>query len=234
MRERRTGTAVALIAASWLLAAGCWFDVGSAGALAWLAQVPMALGIGLLRGTQRGARLGGDALALGLAWGAGFALAVVLCAWPLRILLATPDLMPVLALSTTSAVVLLALWRYWPLWHGLERQGGSIGKHLATLDTHQRGAWSGLQVAVPVWLLLAGGIALGWPSLLAGDARLVAVIVYAVALPLAHALLQTAPSRVLAHGLPVLDMADDDAEEAPELPLPRPRWPGRSVSMSRP
>ena len=56
------------------------------------------------------------------------------------------------------------------------------------------------------WLLLAGGIALGWPGLLAGDARLVAAIVYAVALPLSHALLQTAPSRVLVHGLPVLDM----------------------------
>jgi len=214
MRERRPRTAYALIAASLVLAAGCWFDVGSAGVLAWAAQAPMALGIALLRGTRRGTRLGFDALALALAWGVAFVLAVVLGAWPMHALLAAPALFPVLALSTAGAVVLLALWRFWPLWHGLERHGGNVGQHLGRLETHQRGAWSGLQVAVPVWLMLAGGIALGWPSLLAGDARLVAVIVYAAALPLAHALLQTAPARMLAHGLPVLDMADDKDGEA--------------------
>src|SRR4051812_46520212 len=193
MRERRPGTAHALIAVSLVLVAGCWFDVGSAGVLAWAAQAPMALGIALLRGTQRGTRLGRDVLALALAWGTAFVLAVVLGAWPLHALLAAPGLLPVLAVSTAGAMSLLALWRFWPLWHGLERHGGNAGQHLAKLDTHQRGAWSGLQVAVPVWLMLAGGIALGWPSLLAGDARVVAVIVYAVALPLAHVLLQTAP-----------------------------------------
>ena len=221
MRERRPGLAYALIAASLLLVAGCWFDVGSAGVLAWAVQAPMALGIALLRGTQRGTRLGRDALALALVWAGAFALAVVLGVWPLRALLAAPELLPVLAISTAGAVALLALWRFWPLWHGLERHGGNIRQHLARLDTHQRGAWSGLQVAVPIWLLLAGGIALGWPSLLVGDARLIAVIVYAAVLPLAHALLQTAPARMLAHGLPVLDMADDeddDDEDAEDLP----------------
>ena len=216
MPERRPGTAVALIATSMLLVAGCWFDVGSAGLLAWMAQAPMALGISLLRGTQRGSRLGRDAWALALAWGGGFLLAVVLGAWPLRALLAAQELLPVLAMSTAGAFLLLILWRYWPLWHGLERQGGSLGKHLATLGMHQRSPWSGLQVAAPVWLLLAGGIALGWPGLLAGDARLIAVIAYAVALPLAHALLQTAPSRMLVHGLPVHDMGDDAGEEDDE------------------
>ena len=216
MPERRPATAsaaviAALFAAAWLLVAGCWFDVGSAGVLAWLAQVPMALGIALLRGSNRGARLVRDAGVLALGWAGGFVLAVALAAWPLHALQATPDLLPVLAMSTAGAFLLLALWRYWPLWHGLERHGGSIGKHLAALATHQRNAWSGLQVAVPVWLLLAGGIMLGWPGLLTGDARLIAVIVYALALPLSHALLQTAPSRVVAHGLPVLDM-DDDAD----------------------
>lgn len=223
MPERRSGTAFALIAASWLLVAGCWFDVGSAGPLAWLAQAPMALGIALLRGTQRGSRLGRDAWALALAWGGVFMLAVALGAWPLHALQTVPDLLPVLALSTAGALLVLALWRYWPLWHVLERQGGNIGKHLGALGTHQRGAWSGLQVAVPMWVLLTGGVALGWPGLLAGDARLIAVIVYAAAMPLAHALLQTAPSRMLVHGLPVLDMGADDDEQASEdedaLPL---------------
>ncbi len=98
-------------------------------------------------------------------------------------------------------------------WNGKAAASESISTLLAT---HERSAWSGLQVAVPVWLLLAGGIALGWPGLLAGDARLIAVIAYAVALPLSHALLQTAPSKVLVHGLPVLDMDADDHGEAVE------------------
>ncbi|MEO5962639.1 MAG: ankyrin repeat domain-containing protein [Thermomonas sp.] len=181
----------------------------------------MALGIALLRGTQRGSRLGRDAVALALAWGGGFLLTVALAAWPLHAMQVAPGLLPVLVLSTAGAFLLLALWRYWPLWHALERQGGDIGKHLAALGAHQRSAWSGLQVAVPVWLLLAGGIALGWPGLLSGDARLIAVIVYALALPLSHALLQVAPSRVLVHGLPVLDMDEDvdqaDGEDPPLL-----------------
>ncbi|MDQ3039492.1 MAG: ankyrin repeat domain-containing protein, partial [Pseudomonadota bacterium] len=215
---------MALVAASLMLAAGCWFEFGSAGPLAWLAQAPMALGIALLRGTQRGQRLGRDALALGVTWACAFLAALALVAWPLRALLRMPDLLPVLAMSTAGAFLLLLLWRYWPLWHVLERQGGSIGKHFAGLGTHQRSAWSGLQVAVPVWLLLAGGIALGWPGLLSGDARLIAVIAYAVALPLSHALLQTAPSRVLVQGLPVLDMdvegeVEEDDIEAPIAPL---------------
>ncbi|MGV8923828.1 MAG: ankyrin repeat domain-containing protein [Thermomonas sp.] len=220
MPERRLGVAAALIAASLLLAAGCWFDVGSAGPLAWLAQAPMALGIALLRGSQRGSRLARDAAALGLAWAGGFVLAAVLAAWPLHTLRVAPGLLPVLAMSTAGAFLLIALWRYWPLWHGLERQGGSIGKHLDAIGTHQRSAWSGLQVAAPVWVLLAGGIALGWPGLLAGDARLVAVIVYAVALPLSHALLQTAPARALVHGLPVLEMSEEADEEDGEESLP--------------
>ena len=181
----------------------------------------MALGIALLRGTQRGARLTRDAAALLLAWAGGFVLAVVLAAWPLHTLVVAPDLLPVLAMSAVGAFLLLALWRYWPIWHGLERQGGSIEKHIDAMRTQQRGAWSGLQVALPVWLLLAGGVALGWPGLLAGDARLIAVVAYAVAMPLSHLLLQTAPSRVIAHGLPVLDMGEDTNEEddADTLPL---------------
>ncbi len=222
MVERRRGIAGALIASSLLLAAACWFDIGSAGVLAWLAQAPMALGIALLRGTQRGARLGRDALSLTLAWAGGFTLALLLAAWPLSALRNTPGLLAVLAASTAGAALLLALWRYWPLWHGLEREGGAIGTHYAALDTHQRGAWSGLQVVVPVWLLLAAGVALGWPGLLTGNARTIAVIAYALMLLLAHALLQTAPSRTLAHGLPVRDMRVDDDAQDDDVPAPEP------------
>ena len=66
MPERHPGIGVGLLLAGLLLAAACWFDVGSAGATAWLAQVPMALGIAFLRGTRKRARLAADAGSLAL------------------------------------------------------------------------------------------------------------------------------------------------------------------------
>ena len=226
MAESRRGPGSALVALSMLLAGACWFDVGSAGALAFLAQVPAALGIALLRGTRGKARLVRDAGSLALLWAGGFALAGVLVAWPLQALRVTPGLLPTLAMSMACAVMLLLLWRHWPLWHGIEREGGGIGARLASQEAHERGAWSGLQVAVPVLLLLGGGIALAWPGLLVGFARTVATIAYAALLPLAHALLQSAPSRLLVHGLPVVEMDDVDgapddapAEAEPALPV---------------
>ena len=224
MAESARGPGFALVALSMLLAGTCWFDVGSAGAFALLAQIPAALGIALLRGTRGKTRLGRDALSLGVLWAVGFVLAGLLAAWPLQVLRTAPGLLPTLAMSIAVAVLLLVLWRQWPLWHGIEREGGSIGARYATQDAHERGAWSGLQVAVPVLLLLGGGIALAWPGLLVGFARTIATIAYAVLLPLAHALLQSAPSRLLVHGLPVVEMDDVDAEDLgievePPLPL---------------
>ncbi|WP_240906297.1 ankyrin repeat domain-containing protein [Thermomonas sp. HDW16] len=195
-----------------LLAGACGFDIGTAGAFAFLAQVPAALGVALLRGTRGKIRLGRDAGSLALLWAGGFALAGLLAAWPLQALRSAPGLIPTLALSAAVAAMLLLLWRNWPLWHGIEREGGGIGVRHAAQDKHERGAWSGLQVAVPVLLLLGGGIALAWPGLLTGFARTIAAMAYAALLPLAHALLQSAPSRLLVHGLPVVEM--DDAEQA--------------------
>ena len=105
MPERHPGIGVALLLAGLLLAAACWFDVGSAGAAAWLAQVPMALGIACLRGTRKRARLLADAGSLALLWAGGFALAGVLVALPV------------------SAVLLVALRRV---------QAGYLGSDLFT------------------------------------------------------------------------------------------------------
>ena len=225
MPEPRRGPGFALVVLSMLLAAACWFDVGTAGALAWLAQVPAALGIALLRGTRGSARGGRDALALALLWAAGFIFAVLLAAWPLQALRASPGLLPTLVMSAASAVALLLLWRHWPLWHGLEREGGGIRARFAAQAAHERGAWSGLQVAVPALLLLGGGIALAWPGLLAGFARTVATGAYAALLPLAHALLQSAPSRLLVHGLPVVEMEEAEAEAEAATPAHEPPPP---------
>ena len=86
---------------------------------------------------------------------------------------------------------------------------GPKRKHLASM----RQAWRGLvQVAVPALLLLAVGVLLGWPGLLAGQARIVAAGAYALLVPVAHLFLQAAPKLALAHGLPVggeLDYLDE-------------------------
>ena len=131
MPERHPGIGVALLLAGLLLAAACWFDVGSAGAAAWLAQVPMALGIAFLRGTRKRSRLAADAGGLALLWAGGFVLAGVLVAWPLQRVLAAPALLPVLALSAAAGLLLVLLWWHWPLWHGTEREGGRLGLRFA-------------------------------------------------------------------------------------------------------
>ena len=216
MPERHPGIGVALLLAGLLFAGACWLDVDGVGALAWLAQVPMALGIAFLRGTRKRARLAADAGGLALLWAGGFVLAGALVAWPLHRVLATPGLAPVLVLSATAGLLLVLLWWHWPMWHGTEREGGRLGARFAGQDAQQRQAWRGLfQVALPVFLLLVGGALLAWPGLLAGQARLVAAAVYAGLLPIAHLLLQAAPTRGLAHGLPVVEMdaVEDEAEE---------------------
>lgn len=215
MAESRRGPGFALLLLALLLAGACWFDGATAAAFAWLAQVPAALGVGVLRGTRGGSRLGRDAATLGLLWAGGFVGAGLLAAWPLRALLASPGLLPTLGLSGACAVALLLAWRHWPLWHAVEREGGGIGRHYRAQDAHERGAWSGLQVAVPVLLLLGGGIVLAWPGLLVGFARTIATIAYVALLPLAHALLQAAPPRLLVHGLPVVEMEDASTAAVP-------------------
>ena len=229
MPEPRRGQGVAWLLAAVALAAAGWFDAGSAGVLAWLAQAPAALGIALLHGSAGPDRRWRDLGGLALAWGLAFATAAALAFLPLRALLAGPGLGAVLALSGVAAVLLLLAWRQWPFWHGLEREGGPLRARWQAQAAHERAAWSGLQVAVPVLLLLGGGIALAWPGLLSGPARSIAAAAYAVLVPLAHALLQAAPPRLLLHGLPVREMhvpARDDERGPIEIaavdPLPMP------------
>ena len=142
MAESRRGPGFALVLLSLLLAGACWFDAGSAGAFALLAQIPAALGIALLRGTRGKARMGRDALSLALLWGGTFLFAGLLVAWPLLALRSSAGLLPTLAMSGACAIVLLLLWRHWPLWHGIEREGGGLSARFASQDSHERGAWS--------------------------------------------------------------------------------------------
>ncbi|MFT4178349.1 MAG: ankyrin repeat domain-containing protein [Thermomonas sp.] len=229
MPERRhPALGVPLLLAGLLLAGAAWFDgvPGIAAACAWLAQAPAALGIALLRGTRGKAGLGHDVLQLALLWAGGFALIGVLAAWPLLRLLDAPSLGAVLLLSAVAGIVLILLWRHWPAWHALEREGGTLAVRFKAQDAQDRDAWRGLlQVALPAFLLLACGLLLGWPGLLTGEARIIAAVAFAVLVAVAHLVLQAAPKLALLHGLPVVEMEadeDDAAEveaEAASLPV---------------
>ncbi|MEF9978653.1 MAG: ankyrin repeat domain-containing protein [Thermomonas sp.] len=182
----------------------------------------MALGIAFLRGTRKRTRFAADAGSLALLWAGGFLLAGLLVGLPLQRVLTAPALLPVLTLSATSGLLLVLLWWHWPLWHGSEREGGALRLRFARQDAQERQAWRGLlQVALPLFLLLAGGVLLAWPGLFAGQLRLVATAVYAALLPIAHLLLQASPTLALAHGLPVVEMeaADEHEDEAEEFVL---------------
>ena len=52
MPERKRGLGAVLVASAILLAGASGWQGGSAAALAWLAQVPAALGVAHLRGTR--------------------------------------------------------------------------------------------------------------------------------------------------------------------------------------
>src|SRR5690606_10049759 len=137
-----------------------------------------------------------------------------LLAWPLLRLREAPSLGHTLALAGLAGALLVALWWRWPDWHTLERSGGSAQSRFAARQAQDPAAWRGLLLgALPVFLLLAGGLLLGWPGLLAGNGRLFAGIAYALLLPLAHLALQSAAPAIALHGLPVVEMdaGPDDA-----------------------
>lgn len=222
MPERLPLPGAALLALALLAAVGSGFAAdGAAAALAWLAQVPAALGIALLCGSRGGRALAADTGRLALLWGGGFLLAVALLAWPLLRLREAPSLGHALALAGLAGALLVALWWRWPDWHTLERSGGSAQSRFAARQAQDPSSWRGLlRAALPVFLLLVGGLLLGWPGLLAGDLRLAASVAYALFLPLAHLALQTAAPGVALHGLPVVEMDAGGRDEAETPPAP--------------
>ncbi|MDQ3618420.1 MAG: hypothetical protein M3374_06905, partial [Pseudomonadota bacterium] len=156
-----------------------------------------------------------DGLALAGLWAAAIAVLAVLAAWPLSALLASGSLPAVLGLSVVGGIFVLALWRIWPVWQGLERDGGALRDHLQGLDEVDRGAWRGLGVAVAIALLAAMVLMLTWPGLMSGGARWAWVIGFALASPAVHLGLQrVAPAE------PILIHLDDEPADERDIEPP--------------
>lgn len=219
--QTRPVAVAALLAGVLLAALGGWTGGVVAAIAACLAQPAIALAVSWLRGTRvlAPARAWREDLpALLLAWGIAFAASAALLAWPLASLHDSGSLPAALGVSAVVGAVIVGLWRTWPLWHGLERDGGALSAHWRGLVERDFHAWRGLAVATLLALAVGGGLCLAWPGLVPDAARVVAAIVYAVSLPLLHLGVQ----RLQGAGvLPVVEMPDGDVdvEAFAEVPL---------------
>lgn len=148
-----------------------------------------------------------------LAWALAVAAVALIVSWPLSALLESGSLIATLTLSAAVALVMVALWRLWPLLHALQVSGGVVGDLWSDLDLLERGAWRGLGVALAVAVPAAAVVVLAWPGILGGGARWVVAGAFAVIAPLLHLWLQrTAP----AEGLMYPGVALADAEPLPD------------------
>lgn len=178
----------------------------------WLAQPALALGVRGLRGGLPATRveLLRDAGALLACWGGALAGAALLVAWPLAALRASGALGAALALSGAIGVCLVALWRTWPLWHGVEHEGGGLARHWRALAEQDASSWRGFGAALCVGAVVAAVLALAWPGLLPGAARWWLAAVAVPVSPLLHVAVQRLRAPEMLAGLPVLEMPGPD------------------------
>lgn len=202
----------AVLAGVLLAAAGGWAGGVAAAVAAWLAQPAMALGVSWLRGTRvlAPARAWREDLpALLLAWAVAFAGGALLLAWPLASLRDSGSLPAALGVSTVVGAMIVGLWRTWPLWHGLERDGGALSAHWRGLAEQDFHAWRGLAVATGLALAVGGGLCLAWPGLVPEAARPGVAVAYALLLPALHWAVQRLEGAGV---LPVVEMPEREAE----------------------
>ncbi len=161
---------------------------GAAAALGgWLAQPAFALAVRRWRGRGPAGVPERDELQpLLLAWGAALLAFGLLLLWPLSALRGGAGVGAVLVLSAVVGLALIALWRTWPLWQALERDGGPLAQRWRALSESEIGAWRGLGVAAMVLAVLASVALLAWPGLLAGGARWGVAVAALFGWPLLH------------------------------------------------
>ena len=119
---------------------------------------------------------------------AGVAVAA-LVAWPLHSLLRTRALGSAVALSLLSGFVLIALWRNWPRWGRIERDGTGLlaARRIPIID---QADWRGLGAALAALGMLVSLLLLAWPGLLPSAVRWTLAAGSVVAWPALHGLLQ--------------------------------------------
>ncbi|HEU4813672.1 MAG TPA: ankyrin repeat domain-containing protein [Xanthomonadaceae bacterium] len=208
MRERRHWREVALAAGAGVVLAALTGLGGLAAALGgWLAQPAFALAFARGNGT-RTVDWRREVLALALLWGAGLLATAVVLAWPMAAARQAGSLWGALGLGTIVGLCLLALWRTWPVWPSLPREGGTLRTQWRGLEQHDLGAWRGLGAALLVAVALGGCLLLAWPGLLPPVVRWILAGAYVLVLPLLHWRLQRI--RIGAQAAGEAPVADND------------------------
>ncbi|MDO5504928.1 MAG: ankyrin repeat domain-containing protein [Pseudoxanthomonas suwonensis] len=191
LRPTRAIAAAAVLAAIATLATGLGGVVAAVGG--WLAQPAWALAVRWWRGgddVEAPTRWRADAPALLLLWGAAVAVTVLLLAVPVSRLLAGGSLGAAVATSAVVGALLMALWRLWPLWHGLERHGGTLRQRWTRLQAVEPGSWHGLVAATVLLAVLAPVLLLAWPGLLPNGWRWTLALLLVPVWPALHVALQ--------------------------------------------
>src|SRR5690606_40146681 len=99
-------------------------------------------------------------------WGLGLSAAALLLAWPLQPLRDHASLGAALGTSLMAALLVLGLWRTWPVWRAVEGDGAAAGASWRRLPQQQADSCAGLGAGVAIALLLGGWLLLAWPGLL--------------------------------------------------------------------
>src|SRR5690606_23683971 len=108
----------------------------------------------------------------------------------------------------------IGLWRTWPLWRAVEREGGPLPRHWQMLGEADTSGWRGVAAATWVAALLAMVLLQAWPGLLSPAGHWVLAAVSAVLWPLLHAGLQRMPApEQLPEAMPIVEM--EGGGEAP-------------------
>ena len=177
-----------------------------------LVQPVLALSIRQFFQPLRKQYLKEEALALLSLWAVGLAITTALLLWPLSSLRQHSSLGGVLGLSIAASILLIAIWRYWPLWRGLEREPVEMRHPWRILMRIEAWSWQGFALALAVAVVLVSWFLLAWPGFFNGHQRLIMAGLCAALWPTAHYVIQSIAAPVLKF-LPIIEMDDGQDDD---------------------